>query len=357
MYLHTYGATERARPPCPGALGPRTSTPAGCIVVSAGRQSAHPPGAHEPSRPRPILLSLMLLALSVAPVRAQDLHDGLLMPRQSLGTGLLYAYDRWDKYWEGDLKRSNENIGVLTTRSITVAGSYGVTERLSVLAMLPYVWTHATRGTLHDMQGLQDLTLAAKYKLLATSLPERGTVDAIVVGAASLPVGDYSPDFLPLSIGAGSQQLSARFTLKLQGDAGWFMDGSTAYTWRAKVKLDRPAYYTDGRLYLSDDVALPEVLDHTLSAGYRKGRLSVPISVTRYRTLGGGDIRRQDMPFVANRMDFVRVGGAVGYTLPETSLTIRLGAARVVSGRNVGQAVTLTSGIHYTSPFQPGEQQ
>jgi hypothetical protein len=319
--------------------------------------SIHSSGAAKPAHPRhggAVLPALLLLALSAAPVPAQDLHDGVLMPGGSPGIGLLYGYDRWDRYWEGGLKRGNENMGALTTRSVTLTAGYGVTERLSVLAMLPYVWTHATRGTLHDMQGLQDLTLAAKYRLFSASLAERGTMDAIAVGAAGLPVGDYSPDFLPLSIGLGSRQLSARLTLSLRTDEGWLLDASTAYTWRSRVKLDRPAYYTDGRLYLSDEVSMPEVLDHTLSAGYRRGRLHVPVSVSLRRTLGGGDIRRQDMPFVSNRMDFVRVGGAVSYTLAESKLAVRFGASRVVSGRNVGQATTFTSGIQYTPRFRPG---
>jgi len=319
--------------------------------------SIHSSGAAKPAHARrgeAVLPALLLLALSAAPVPAQDLHDGLLMPAGTPGIGLVHGYDRWDRYWEGGRKRGNENIGALTTRSVTLAGGYGVTGRLSVLAMLPYVWTHASGGTLHGMQGLQDLTLAAKYRLLTAPLAGRGTVDAIAVGTASLPIGDYSPDFLPLSIGLGSRQLSGRLTLSFQADEGWFLDASTAYTLRSRVKLDRPAYYTDGRLHLSDEVAMPEVLDHALGAGYRKGRLHVPVSVSLRRTLGGGDIRRQDMPFISNRMDFVRVGAGVGYTLAEPELAVRVGASRVVSGRNVGQATTFTSGIHYTPRFRPG---
>ena len=120
------------------------------------------------------------------------------------------------------------------------------------------------------------------------------------------------------------------------------------------VKLDRPAYYTDGRLFLSDEVAMSDVFDYTASAGYRKGRLHVPISLSQQRTLGGGDIRRNDMPFVSNRMDFVRLDAAVMYTLPAPeNLLVRLGASRIVSGRNVGQSTTLTGGLLYTFHFQP----
>src|SRR3989449_7983641 len=61
---------------------------------------------------------------------------------------------------------------------------------------------------------------------------------------------------------------------------------------------------------------MPNVVDYTVTAGYENGRLCIPISLSQQRTEGGGDIRRQDMPFVSNRMDWVRVDGRVIYTLP-----------------------------------------
>jgi hypothetical protein len=70
------------------------------------------------------------------------------------------------------------------------------------------------------------------------------------------------------------------------------------------------------------------------------------VSLVQQRTLGGGDIRRQDAPFVSNRMDFVKLGGGLMYGLPK-NLSLSLGAARVLTGRNVGQSTTLTSGLAY----------
>ena len=296
-----------------------------------------------------IVLSLLLIALFTAALEAQTVDDGLLMPRGALGTGLLYAHDSWTQYWEGSVKRDNGNIGTLTTRSVSWVAGYGVTDRLSVIAMVPYVWTQATQGPLHGMHGLQDITLAAKYQLLSTPLTDRGTLRAMVVGAAGIPASSYEPDFLPLSIGLASRRFSGRFTLNFQAHQGWFLTGSTAYTWRTKVTLDRPAYYTNGHLLLSDQVAMPDVFDYSVSAGYQRGRLCIPISLSQQRTLGGGDIRRQDMPFVSNRMNFVKLDGLVTYTLPAPrELGIRLGISRIVSGRNVGQATTLRSGLFYT---------
>ena len=295
------------------------------------------------------VLPFLVIGLCAASLRAQTVEDGSLMSRGALGTGFLYAREGWSEYWEGTLKRDNGNIGTVTTQSVTWVASYGVTDRLSVTAMLPYVWTHATQGPLHGMNGLQDVTLAAKYQLLSTPLTDRGTLRALVVGVAGIPASNYVPDFLPLSIGLASRRFSGRFTLNFQAHQGWFLTGSTAYTWRTKVTLDRPAYYTNGQLYLSNEVAMPNVFDYTVTAGYQRGRLCIPVSLSQQRTLGGGDIRRQDMPFVSNRMNFVKLDGVVMYTLPAPrELGFRLGVSRVVSGRNVGQATTLQSGLFYT---------
>jgi hypothetical protein len=70
------------------------------------------------------------------------------------------------------------------------------------------------------------------------------------------------------------------------------------------------------------------------------------VSLVQRRTLGGGDIRRQDMPFVSNRMDFVKLDGALMYSMPK-NLSVGFGAGHVLSGRNVGQSTTFTSGLFY----------
>jgi hypothetical protein len=230
-------------------------------------------------------------------------------------------------------------------------GGYGVTERLSVMATLPYIWTHAGQGVLHDLSGLQDLTFAAKYRL-TTESTRRGAFSAFVVGAAALPMSNYTPDFLPLSIGTGGGRASGRLILNFQSTSAWFVNASAAYTWCSNVKLDRNAYYTDGQLYMTNDVTMPNVFDYALSAGVKRGRWRIPLSLVQQRTLGGGDIRRQDMPFVSNRMNFMKLDGAVMYALNvPKDVSLRLGAAHVLSGRNVGQSTTFTSGLFYAFHF------
>lgn len=289
---------------------------------------------------------LILASVCVSPAAAQTVDDGLMMPKRTLSAGVLYSHDSWDQYWEGTLKRSNGNIGTLTTQGVTLVGAYAVTDRLGLLAALPYIWTHASQGVLHDLSGFQDLALAAKYRLLSTGPGSHGTFSAFVGGVAALPTSNYTPDFYPLSIGTAGRRASGHLTLDFQGNSPWFANASASYMWCSNVRLNRNSYYTDGQLYMTNQVVMPNVVDYTVSAGIDRGRWRIPVSLVQQRTLGGGDIRRQDMPFVSNRMDFVKLGGGLMYEMPK-NLSVSLGAAHVLTGRNVGQSTTFTSGLFY----------
>jgi hypothetical protein len=97
---------------------------------------------------------------------------------------------------------------------------------------------------------------------------------------------------------------------------------------------------------------MPDVYDYAFSIGYTRGRLIAPVTFTRQVTRGGVDIRRQDMPFVSNRMNASRLDASVLYYLPGIKdLGIRLAGTRTLSGRNVGQSTTLQAGLLYVFHF------
>ena len=120
-----------------------------------------------------ILLHVVWL---VSPLHAQTIDDGIMMGKRSLFAGYVYTHDSWNLYWEGALKRDNENIGTITTQSNLLFGNYGVTDRLNVIAAAPYVWTRASQGVLSGMEGVQDITLAAKYSLIEKPSMKLGSV-------------------------------------------------------------------------------------------------------------------------------------------------------------------------------------
>ena len=303
----------------------------------------------KPPRVMAAMLSLavaVLLVAGVRPAAGQTLDDGVMIAPHQLRSTVTYGRETWDQYWEGTVKRSNGNIGTITTRSATWMGAYGLTRRASLLATLPYVWTEASQGVLRGMQGRQDLTVAVKYRLAEMSLAERLAVRVLAVGGVGSPTSDYTPDFLPLSIGLHDRQALARAGVYAKDRTGLFLDGWAGHVWRGSVQLDRPAYYTNGQLVESHDVAMPEVSTYSASVGFQRGRLCLPVGISAQRTLGGGDIRRQDAPFVSNRMDFTKAHAELMYILPTApSIQVELGLARTLRGRNVGEGTSFTFGV------------
>lgn len=296
---------------------------------------------------------LSAAAFASAPLlRSQTIEDHIFMSKGSLCTGFVYGHDRWNEYWEGELLRGNPNVGTVTTRTLGWMGTYGLTDRLNVIAMAPYVWTKASGGTLSGQSGLQDLTVAAKWKALEVPFTRHGSLRTVAVASVGTPLTDYVPDLLPLSIGINSKRASTRLTLSFQAKSGIFVNATGAYTWRSRLTLDRPAYFTDGRLFLSDEVQLPDVVDYEFSAGYYSPRFHLPVSFSQQITRGGGDIRRQDMPFPSNRMNASRVGAMAMYYLPvNRNVALKASGSRAVSGRNVGQSTTFTAGLMYQFNF------
>jgi hypothetical protein len=201
------------------------------------------------------------------------------------------------------------------------------------------------------MSGFQDLAVAVKYRLLEGRIAP-GTLRLFAVASSGTPMTNYTPDFYPLSIGSGSLRATARGTVSLERSNGWFVNGSTGYTVRADVTLDRPYYFTNNVLTFSDTVDLPNVLDYTAGLGYGRSGVMAAIGVNQQWTLGGGDIRRQDMPFVSNRMNFARINAMVMAPIPKVdSVSLSFAYGYVVKGRNVGQSKSFSGGVVYRLPF------
>jgi hypothetical protein len=300
------------------------------------------------------LLFLLGIGMS-ASVFAQTLTDGLMMPKKTLCTGFMYTHDSWTDYWEGELKRDNGNVGKVTTQSLMWMGTYGITSKVNVIAMLPYIKTKASMGTLTGMEGVQDLSIGVKYNFFGKKF-EKSAFNTFAVLNFSTPLSDYSPDFFPLGLGTQTTNISYRLTAYYKIEQGWFINTSAGYTWRSNTTLDRPSYFDGNEFYNSDEVKMPNVFDLFVSMGYIKNGLQAELNYIQSNTLGGGDIRRQDMPFVSNRMNAVRVGATVMYYLPKPKgLAVRGSAAYTVDGRNMGQSKTFMGGLMYTIQFNKNQ--
>ena len=294
-----------------------------------------------------ILLGFML-ASSIAV--AQTDADGIMMKKQQICNGITYSYSSWDHYWEGTHKRINDNFGTVSSQSLAAVTNYGITDKLNVLASVPYVTTKASAGQLHGMKGLQDISVWLKYLPLQLKAGA-GKFSFFLVTGVSLPLSDYNPDFLPLSIGLHSRTLSLRGMIDYQRK-NIFATVSGAYTERQNIKLFRNSYYTT-EMHYTNEVRMPDVAQFMVSGGLRSKRLIAEVIATNITTLGGFDITKNNMPFPSNKMNSTSVGANLKYYFKNlTGLSVNGGANFVLNGRNVGQAKSYAAGAFYVMNFK-----
>ncbi len=276
---------------------------------------------------------------------AQTDIDAIMMEKGAFCVGPMYSYSSWKKYWEGTRKRENLNLGRVSTQMFSLMGNYGITRKINLLFSVPYVKTKASDGTLGGMKGIQDLSLFVKWKAMQRKMGD-GKFTLIGIVGASVPLSNYTPDFLPLSIGLYSKTASARLMADYQ-QGNLFVTGSATYVLRDNIKIDRSSYYTT-ELHNTHEVKMPDAASFNFRAGFRNHRLIAEAVVNNWTTLGGFDITRNNMPFPSNEMNATSVGANFKYVLPSIpELSIVAGGNYVVAGRNVGQSTTVYGSFFY----------
>ncbi len=283
---------------------------------------------------------LLLSLLGFVELKAQMPHDAIYMNKKLACGALIYGNNSWTNYWENGLKRENLNIGKLTTQSATAMIAYGITRDINVIAMVPYVKTEASQGNLMGQQGFQDASVFVKAKTKAY----HGITAHGVVGF-SVPVTNYVPDFMPMSIGLGAKTLLVRGILSYALPKHLYVNSSIAYQARSQVKADRDAYLAGSKLYQTNQVAVPDAFDAALRLGYLKKDNQLEVFAEHFSCTKGDDIRRNDMPFLTNDMTMTTVG-MYGKYQPK-SIGVNARVAYVVDGQNVGQSTTVSIGLLY----------
>lgn len=292
------------------------------------------------------LLMILFLIIASEHAFAQTEADAIMMGKNNLCIGGTFSYSSWNNYWEGTLKRDNENIGTVSTKMYALMGNYGISNKLNLLFGAPYVKTHATAGTLHGTQGVQDLSLWLKWMPYEKKISKNTVFAVYGLGGFSTPLSNYSGDYLPLALGLHSTNLSARLLADIQhGD--FFATLSGTYTYRSNITINRDAYYTTSMHY-TNEVEMPNVTSAQFRTGYRTNRLIAEAILDYNNTLGGFDIRRNDMPFPSNNMDWTSAGVNLKYTFKKVpGLSLIGGGNYVLHGRNVGQGTQFYGGAFY----------
>ncbi len=284
-------------------------------------------------------------ALIFQSASAQTDVDAIMIPKNYFCSGVMYSHSSWKDYWEGTFKRNNLNLGTVTTQIYGIMGNYGVSNKLNVLFSLPYVTTNASAGTLKGMKGVQDLSITAKYRPVKKEFGN-SKLSVFALGGVSFPVTNYVADFLPLSIGMHSNNAWVRGMVDYQIHS-FFITASGIYTRRSNINIDRTAFYTD-QVHYTNEVKMPDMAGYNVRAGLRNRHWIAEAVIDHFVTLGGFDIRKNDMPFPSNKMIGTKAGVNFKYTFTSIrGLELTGGGNYVISGRNVGQGTTVDAGAFY----------
>ncbi|GAB3935423.1 hypothetical protein [Larkinella terrae] len=288
-----------------------------------------------------IKLLVISAVLLTGEVKAQMPHDAIYMGKGQICVATMYGRSTWTEYWENSLKRSNSNIGTHTTQNVMVMPAIGIAKGLNVILSLPYVWTQTSAGNLLGQKGFQDLSGWLKYRVLNT---HGFSVHAVVGG--SVPVGNYVPDFLPMSIGLQCRTVSGRLIANYKHpQTGIYVNAHGTYSWRSNIKVDRDAYQADDRVYNSHEVSVPNAYDMGLRLGVLRKGWQAELWAERTSCTHGDYIRRHDMPFPTNNMQATTVGVYGKFQPKQIGVNARVGY--VTDGRNVGQSTNLMVGVLY----------
>ena len=280
---------------------------------------------------------------------AQTDMDALMMAKNNFCTGFMYGNSSWKNYWEGTLKRDNQNLGTVSSQMIGIMGNYGIKDNLNILFSVPYFNNKASAGTLIGRSGIQDLTLTVKWMPIETTI---GKADFALyaLGSYSTPLAKYVNDYLPLSIGFGARTGMIRLMTDYQL-GNFFTTASAAFFSRSNVSIDRIAYYTT-RMHYTNQVEMPTMSNFNFRAGYRSGKGYAEAIVDIMKTNGGFDISRNNMPFLSNQMNASRVGLGFKYNFGKVEGLSAVGNAMyTIAGRNMGQATSISAGVFYILDF------
>ncbi len=282
--------------------------------------------------------------------KAQTDVDGLMMAKKNLCGGLVYGYGSWTNYWEGQNLRINENLGTVSSQSAWVMANYGITDKINFIAMAPYISNKASVGTLIGQQGVQDLSMLIKWEFFGKAFG-KNYMSLLVFAGYSTPLTNYVADYLPLSIGMQSNNTMGKIMLDVQRGK-WFATASTNMIYRSNVTIDRDAYYTTKMIY-SNQVEMPSLMGYHVRLGYRKDAdLVLEAVLDGFNTMGGYDIRKNDMPFLSNKMDATRIGFNVKIPIPVLNgLSFTGNTMYTIAGRNMGKSTMFMAGILFQTDF------
>jgi len=257
-------------------------------------------------------LLLPFLLLTACPLFAQGPISGFMPERGRMDAALGYAYEQYDQYYFGEELQEASNI----TRAYNLFLEYGFSDTFSIVANIPYLWIDQTN------RGLQDASLAIKYRNTHKQHP-RGSHSIITSAGIRFPVSTY-PTGTENPIGEGATVFQGRLVGQYNWNNGMFLHLQSGL---------------DLEVVPQSQISLPLLL----RGGWGLTRWYFEIWLENRHTFDAGV---DEQIGAGAGSSWLRFGGALYYAVgPKFGLL--LGGARFISGRNIGMANRINTGLVY----------
>ncbi len=298
-----------------------------------------------------VFLSLIFSLCAGGLANAQTLSDGLMMAQRESCIALTYDMGSWNRYWEGDFLRKNDNIGTLYRSVAMPMIAVGLHDKLNLLVGTAYVKTESSwpnGGQLAGVQGFQDINIGLKAEVLKKQIGQ-GTFSVFSAVAFAAPITDYLADYLPYALGMGTREWTARGIVQYQNEQGLYARASLAHLWRGTTTAERDYYYADGSYY-TNIMDVPNAWNYNVAAGMwlLNNSLRVEGNLTGIKCTSGDDIRIYNGPQPTNKVEVEQVGFFAQYYLkPVKGLGLLTYYSVMTNGRNMGKFKNFGIGATY----------
>jgi hypothetical protein len=297
-----------------------------------------------------LLLSLFTLTcVGTVSLQAQTPSDHLLMSQYELCIAATYDQGKWNEYWEGTYLRTNGNIGTFSRTTIMPMIAAGITDKLNILIATPYVKTESTGGQLAGVKGFQDFSIALKYQLFKKEVGP-GNLSVLATAAYATPMSNYLSDYLPYSIGLGTNEITLRGIVHYELNKGLYVRGAGAFLWRGQTEVERDYYYNNGSYYTTwMDVPNAVNYNATLGGWLLDYSLRLEASYMALKCVSGDDIRSYNAPQPTNKMEVEQVGFFAQYYFKKAvkGLGVLGYYSQVIDGRNMGKSTIIGAGATF----------
>lgn len=272
---------------------------------------------------RPIAVAALAAASVVASgaTHAIDLNGFQRAPGHG-DVSVSYTSESYDSFWRGEEKVMNPGVGEVDTTSVSVFLAYGLTDRLTLFAELPYVDAEGDGTAGFFANDLSDLTALASYRVWGGGESRHSLLCAAGIRTIA---SNYVAD-APVSVGDGTADWLARVVYQYRGE----------------------------RFYVSQQVGLdvrggdaPDGIPLYTEAGLTWRRATFIAFYSQLVADGGTDIGDPGFTFPSNQEEWQR-GGLKAYVEVGDGFGVSLSSFTTFDGRNTGDATGFSLGLTAT---------